>query len=92
VFLIIDNAPYHWLPEDGRERLRRNRSKIELHRLPAYSPELNPMDPIWKVTRKRTTHNRFYATTGERDGVLRETFNDFQRRPSLIDAHVAVFR
>lgn len=92
IFLIIDNAPYHWLSEEGRAWLRRNRRKIELHRLPAYSPEFNPMEPIWKVTRKRTTHNRFYATTTERDGALRKTFNGFQRRPALIDAHVAVFR
>lgn len=92
VLLIIDNAPYHWLPEDGRAWLRRNRRKIELHRLPAYSPEFNPMEPIWKVTRKRTTHNRFYATTQDRDGALRKTFNNFQRRPKLIEPHVAVFR
>ena len=92
VFLIIDNAPYHWLCEDGKEWLKENTDKIELHRLPAYSPEFNPMEPIWKETRKRTTHNRFYATTQERDGALRKTFNDFQRRPRLIEAHVARYR
>lgn len=34
VLLIIDNAPYHWLAEDGKAWLRRNRRKLELHRLP----------------------------------------------------------
>ena len=63
--------------------------RIELHRLPPYSPELNPMEPVWKVTRKMTTHNRFYATTTERDTALRKTFTTFQRRPALISAHVA---
>jgi transposase len=92
VFLIIDNAPYHWLSEEGSAWLEVNRRKIELNRLPAYSPEFNPMEPIWKVTRKRTTHNRFYSTTKERDGALRKTFNDFQRTPKLIEPHVAVFR
>ena len=92
VFLIIDNAPYHWLSDTGKEWLKKNSDKIQLHRLPAYSPEFNPMEPVWKETRKRTTHNRFYSTTHERDGALRKTFNDFQRRPQLIEAHVARFR
>jgi transposase len=92
IFLVIDNAPYHWLSDAGKEWLKKNSDKIELHRLPAYSPEFNPMEPVWKETRKRTTHNRFYATTQERDGALRKTFRDFQRRPQLIEAHVARFR
>ena len=92
VFLIIDNAPYHWLSEEGKDWLRKNRTKIELFRLPPYSPEFNPMEPIWKLTRKKTTHNRFYETIQERDSALRKTFSEFQRRPNLVEPHVAVFR
>ena len=89
VFLIIDNGPCHNLSDAGKLWLQANQHRIELHRLPPYSPELNPMEPVWKVTRKMTTHNRFYATTTERDTALRKTFATFQRRPALISAHVA---
>ena len=92
VFLIIDNAPCHNLPASGKEWLRRNRRLIELFRLPPYSPDYNPMEPVWKTTRKMTTHNRFYETTQQRDNALRATFKTFQRRPSLIAAHVARYR
>ena len=88
VFLITDNGPCHNLDEAGREWLSQNAQRIQLHRLPPYSPEFNPMEPVWKVTRKMTTHNRFYATTHERDRALRKTFRAFQRRPALIAAHV----
>jgi hypothetical protein len=44
VFLIIDNAPCHGLEEDGVRWLRTNRHLIELHRLPAYSPEFMAME------------------------------------------------
>ena len=91
VFLIIDNAPWHHLPSEGKKWLAASK-KIELFRLPGYSPELNPMEPIWKTTRKMTTHNRFYPTPAERDRALRATFAKFQRRPSLIAAHVTRFR
>jgi hypothetical protein len=37
-------------------------------------------------------HNRFYLTTDERDAALTAAFHRFQREPSLIDAHVAVWR
>jgi hypothetical protein len=43
VFLIIDNGPCHSLSDAGKQWLRANQHRIELHRLPPYSPELNPM-------------------------------------------------
>lgn len=92
IFLVIDNGPCHNLNAAGQEWLRANRSRLELHRLPPYSPELNPIEPVWKTTRKMTTHNRFYPTPFERDARLRRTFRRFQRCPRLIAAHVTRFR
>jgi transposase len=92
VFLIIDNAPCHNLPPEGKEWLAENRRRIQLFRLPPYSPELNPMEPVWKATRKMTTHNRFYPTTDERDAALRNTFAVFRLKPNLISAHVERFQ
>lgn len=47
------------------------------------------MEPIWKATRKHTTHNKFYKTVLERDNALKKTFRLFQRNPVMIYAHVA---
>lgn len=88
IFLIIDNGPAHNLESAGKDWLRANRDKIELYRLPAYSPEFNPMEGVWKQTRKRSTHGCFYATPMDRDAGLRLAFRDFQRRPHLIAAQV----
>ncbi len=90
-FLIIDNGPCHNLSDEGKLWLAAHRHRIELFRLPPYSPELNPIEGVWKVTQKRTTHNRFYRTTDERDDALRSTFGTFQARPELIANHVARF-
>lgn len=92
IFLIIDNGPCHNLDEEGKRWLLDNAHRIALFRLPAYSPEFNPMEPVWKATRKLTTHNRFYRTTHERDAALRKTFGKFRQRPALIEAHVARYR
>jgi hypothetical protein len=92
VFMVIDNGPCHNLPDEGKLWLTENRHRIELHRLAPYSPELNPMEPVWKVTGKMATHNRFYPSTAVRDAALRATFGAFQRRPAPIAAHVARFQ
>lgn len=92
MFLIIDNAPCHRLDDDGKTWLYANRHLIELHRLPPYSPEFMAMEGVWKTTRKLTTHNAFFVTPDQRDAKLTETFNAFQRKRRLIEAHVARFR
>lgn len=91
VFLVIDNGPCHNLDENGRAWLANHRHRIELFRLPPYSPEYNPIEGVWRVTKKRTTHNTFYRTTHERDAALRATFGTFQSNPSLLAGHVARF-
>jgi transposase len=88
VFLIMDNGPCHNLTGTGKAWLAANKRRIELHRLPPYSPEFNPTEGVWKTTRKMATHNRFHKTVEERDGVLRRTFRTFQRKPGLIAGQV----
>lgn len=92
LFLIIDNGPCHWLDANGRVWLAANRHRIELHRLPPYSPHLNPTEGVWKTTRRQATHNRFYETIEERDTALTATFESFRRAPRIIANHVARFR
>ena len=57
--VIIDNARYHhavaladWLQE--------HRDAIELLFLPPYSPELNPIERVWKLLRRLCTHNEYF--------------------------------
>lgn len=91
VFLVIDNAPCHHLKEDGKAWLTAHVHRIELFRLPPYSPELNPIEGAWKTTKKTTTHNRFYRTVEERDCALTSTFETFKAYPQMISGHVARF-
>lgn len=91
LFLIIDNGPCHNLPPEGVDWLSKNKHRLELHRLPPYSPNLNPIEGAWKETKKRTTHNRFYRTTDERDAALLTTFRAFDADPALLAGQVTRF-
>jgi transposase len=91
VFLILDNGPCHNLKEGGKLWLARNRHRIELFRLPPYSPNYNPTEGAWKETKKRTTHNRFFHTVQERDAALVATFEAFKANPQLLAGQVRRF-
>jgi len=91
LFLILDNGPCHNLKEDGKAWLARHQHRLELFRLPAYSPNYNPTEGAWKETKKRTTHNRFFRTVEERDAALVVTFESFKANPALLAGQVRRF-
>jgi hypothetical protein len=41
---------------------------------PAYSPELNPQERIWKWLRRVVTHNHWFATLREQVEAIRNRF------------------
>ena len=64
VVVITDNAKYHHarLHQDWRER---HLTDFELDYLPPYSPDLNPIERVWKLTRRRCLHNRYFPDLQE---------------------------
>ena len=61
VIVISDNARYHHakLYQQYRENCA---DRFELDYLPSYSPELNPIERVWKLTRRCCTHNVYFPT------------------------------
>ena len=59
IVVMLDNARYHHA-KILRDFLRKNRKVLRLEFLPAYSPELNPIERLWKLTRKICTHNIYF--------------------------------
>ncbi|MBI5652352.1 MAG: IS630 family transposase, partial [Chloroflexi bacterium] len=59
IVLIADNARYNHA-RLVREYLRG--SRVEMVYLPAYAPNLNLIERLWKFMKKHIKRNRFYAT------------------------------
>ena len=59
VVVITDNARYHHakLHADWRKQHAR---QFALDFLPPYSPDLNPTERLWKLTRRLCLHNRYF--------------------------------
>lgn len=61
MILILDNARYHHA-KLIKSFLDKHRRILKLIFLPPYSPNLNPIERVWKLTRRRCTHNRYFAS------------------------------
>ena len=58
--VILDQARYHTSKEV--KQWVSNHPRIRLHYLPSYSPNLNAIEPCWKIMHEHTTNNRYYPT------------------------------
>lgn len=64
MIVVLDNARFHhakalsqWLEEHS--------SYFRLDFLPPYSPELNPVERVWKLIRRLCTHNLYFEQLDE---------------------------
>ena len=73
VHLILDGAPYHRasLVQDWAVVMN-----IELHYLPPYSPNLNPIERLWKVMNEYARNNRYFATAKAFRAAINGFFSD----------------
>ena len=59
LFLIHDGARYH-TSQSTQQFLATHCQRITVHRLPSYSPDYNPIEYLWKKTKKRATLNQYF--------------------------------
>lgn len=81
IHVIFDNAKYHYSKEV--QKYIKN-SRINLVFLPAYSPELNLIERLWKVFKKNVMYNRFYEKFSE----FKESCIDFFRNQGKYEGEI----
>jgi transposase len=81
VHIILDCAGYHRTEQVKEWAFMLN---IELHYLPPYSPNLNPIERLWKVMNEQVRNNRYFTSPK----VFREEIHHFfsERLPELAGA------
>jgi len=79
VGVILDNASYHHAKVHIKWR-EKNKDTLLLEFMPAYSPELNPIERIWKQTRRKGTHNRYFKSINELITAVEGVFINWQIR------------
>jgi len=68
-FQFLDNARYHKAHE-LKDYLEEVKDRLELLFLPPYSPDLNPIEMVWRETRRNVTSNRYFGSLAEQKQKL----------------------
>jgi transposase len=87
--VIIDNARYH-KKKELQPFYAENRKRLHLLWLPPYSPNLNPIERVWRLTRRQVTHNRYFDSVEQ----LRDSLDRFfccLTRPNVILRSLCAF-
>lgn len=71
IHIVLDNAAAH---KNHKLRDYLKDSRIRLHYLPPYSPNLNPIERLWKVFREMTLYNRYFETCSDFFAAVRGFF------------------
>ena len=71
--LILDGAGYHIANVVKNTAIALN---IELHYLPPYSPNLNPIERLWKVMNERARYSVYFKTKREFRAALDKFFKE----------------
>ncbi len=77
IVVITDNARYHHAKLHKQWREEHSASFI-LDYLPPYSPDLNPIERMWKLTRRLCLHNRYFPTMGDVTSAVEDRFAQWE--------------
>ncbi len=76
IYIICDNARYY---RSRAVQAYLQDSRIKLVFLPAYAPNLNLIERLWKFFKKQVLYNRYYETFADFRTACEEFFNNPQR-------------
>jgi transposase len=83
LFLIHDGARYH-TSQATQQFLETHRARITVHPLPSYSPDYNPIEYLWKKTKKRATHNQYFKDFALLTISVEKTLAYFAAHPEML--------
>ncbi|WP_133131292.1 IS630 family transposase [Legionella yabuuchiae] len=85
IHIIWDNAGYHRSKEVQSFADKLN---IKLHFLPPYSPNLNPIERLWKIMHEKVTYNKYYQKFSDFTEAITTFFKQIGRKKKLLRARL----
>ena len=83
IHLILDNVSWH-KAQDLSDFFIANRDRLVRVFLPPYSPELNPIERVWRITRRQVTHNRYFQSIKELETALTSHFAKWEQPNNVL--------
>lgn len=82
--IVMDNAPWHkkairLIATEKHEEYSDIYDKVEFVKLPPYSPDLNPIEQVWRITRRENTHNVFFPDISTLQNTVDSAFENWSK-------------
>ena len=90
VILVADNARYHHA-KSINPWLRKVSKHLIIEFLPPYSPELNPTERIWKLARRKATHNCYFPSLDDLSLSVERVFDLWKRGNDTLRKLCAIY-
>lgn len=85
IHLIWDRAGYH---RDKEIQKFAKSLEIKLHYLPPYSPNLNPIERLWKIMHEKVTYNQYYEHFSDFTEATLNFFRNIGKNKSLLRSRI----
>ena len=77
--VVMDNAPWHkktmrLVETEQLPEYEDIRKAVVFIKLPPYSSDLNPIEQVWRITRRENTHNVFFASLATLETTVDKAF------------------
>ena len=60
--------------------------RLLVTQLPSYSPDYNPIEFLWRATKRQATHNRYFPEFETLIGSVEEALAAFAQQPERVKA------
>jgi len=85
LFLVQDGAKYHHAAALA-PFWHAHRGRLFTTRLPSYSPDYNPIEFLWRATKRQATHNRYFPVFGALIASVEDALAYFATHPERVTA------
>jgi transposase len=83
VFLVQDGAPYH-RAKAVKDFLAHHAKRLTVTQLPSYSPDYNPIEYLWRATKRQATHNHYFPDFANLVASVDKTLATLAARPAYV--------
>ena len=83
LFLVQDGARYH-TSKALQEFFSEQHKRLRIYQLPAYSPDYNPIEYLWRRTKRKATHNAYFEQFKDLVKAVDSALEQFEKAPATI--------
>lgn len=83
LFLVQDGAPYHRAAK-VKTFVAQHAARLTVTQLPSYSPDYNPIEFLWRATKREATHNQYFSEFEDLVASVETTLTNLAARPDYV--------